>query len=128
MKLKLAIIMMAASVILAMTLAAASSVEGSFIEEPENESIEKIVQVASEVSDLEAPNGCYLVNASIVGNYYVAYYSTDDGSSARSNHIDLGRPLPQWTEYYVLVHRLGSNETIIYDPRVWVLSNEYGKG
>ena len=189
MKAKLAIIMMAASVILAMTLAAASSVEGSFIGEPENESavaapnrgtgstptvtggtslvssmpvsstggtslqtggasgiqisstggtslqtggasgIQKQLQIASEISDLEAPNGCYMVNATIVGGYYIAYYSTDDGSSARSNHIELGRPpFPEWTEYYVMVHKLGSNETTIYDPRVWELSKEYGKG
>ena len=162
---------MAASVILAMTLAAASSVEGSFIGEPENESavaapnrgtgstptvtggtslvssmpvsstggtslqtggasgIQKQLQIASEISDLEAPNGCYMVNATIVGGYYIAYYSTDDGSSARSNHIELGRPpFPEWTEYYVMVHKLGSNETTIYDPRVWELSKEYGKG
>ena len=137
MKLNLAIIMVAASVILAMGLAAASSIEGSFIEEPENESIENIqkqVQIASEISKLrqQVPKGYSIVNESIVGGYYIAYYDSDEVET-----VPCEEDVPEWKftvcyhfvdDCHVMVHKLGSNETTIYDPRVWELSKEYGKG
>ncbi len=128
--------MVAASVILAMTLAEASSVEGS-IEEPENESIENIqrqVQMASEITKLrqQVPKGYSIVNESIVGGYYIAYYDSDEVET-----VPCEEDVPEWKftvcyhfvdDCHVMVHKLGSNETNFYDPRVWALGKEYGKG
>ena len=136
MKLNLAIVLMAASVILAMGLAAASSIEGSFIEEPENESIENIqkqVQIASEISKLrqQVPKGYSIVNESIVGGYYIAYYDSDEVETVPCEEDVPGKFTVCFhfvDDCHVMVHKIGSNETTIYDPRVWKLGKEYGKG
>ena len=156
MKLKLAIIIMVAGAILAMAATATASVKlGTTIEEAgvgtggvtgiaslgtggvtetggysaqhANESIENIVQIASEVSRIEIPEGWHLVNETIVGDYYVAYIDANDfpcGENVSEKTLECFHP----HNYHILVHKLGSNETTIYDLRVWVLSEEYGKG
>ena len=134
--------MVAASAILVMVLAitpaVASSKEGS-IEEPENESIENIqrqVQIASEISQArkQVPEGYNIINETVVGGFYVAYIDTDDVEAIRVAPEDVPEGgtfairMHLVHDYHVVVHRLGSNETIMYDPMVWELSKEYGKG
>ncbi len=152
--------MVAASVILAMAATATASVKlGTIIEEAgvgtggvtgasssgtggtggyshvgQNESIENI-QIASEISQLQqqVPKGYSIINESIVGGYYIAFYDSDEVET-----VPCGEDVPKGGgfvvcfhlvhDYHVLVHKFGSNETTIYDPRVWALSEEYGKG
>ncbi len=91
------------------------------------ENIERQVQIASELSRIEMPEGWHLVNETIVGDYYVAYIDADDfpcGENVSEETLECFHP----HNYHILVHKLGSNETTIYDLRVWALSEEYGKG
>ena len=136
---KLILAIMAASAILAMTLAImpaeASIKEGSFIEEPENESIERQLQIASEVSQSrqQVPEGYNIINETVVGDFYVAYIDTDDVET-----VPCGEDVPECGgfticfrlvhDYHVVVHKLGSNQTEFFDPGVWALGKEYGKG
>ena len=122
MKLNLAIIVVVASVILAIGLAAASSVEGSFIEEPTEISIEiQKHQIASELS-AEMPDW-HLENETIMGDYYVALYTTTEVETSREKEAPGGSFLLRFhfvDVYRVVVCKLGSNQMMFF--------KEYGKG
>ncbi len=126
MKANLAIVLMATSAILVMVLAitpaVASSKEGSFIEEPTERSIEiQKHQIASELS-AEMPDW-HLENETIMGDYYVALYTTTEVETSREKEAPGGSFLLRFhfvDVYRVVVCKLGSNQTMFF--------KEYGKG
>lgn len=130
--------------VLAITPAVASSKEGHYsstggtsLSVPQigtgGTTVEKQVQIASEISQSreKVPDGYNLINETIMGGYYIAWYITTEVETSREKAAPGGSFLLRFhfvDDYHVVVHRLGSNETIIYDPMVWELSKEYGKG
>ena len=111
-----------------------SSTGGTSLQTGGASGIQKQVQIASEISELRqrVPKGYSIVNESIVGGYYIAYYDSDEVET-----VPCEEDVPEWKftvcyhfvdDCHVMVHKLGSNETTIYDPRVWELSKENGKG
>jgi hypothetical protein len=91
------------------------------------------VQIASEISNLrqQVPKGYSIVNESIVGGYYIAYYDSDEVETVPCEEDVPGKFTVCFhfvDDCHVMVHKIGSNETTIYDPRVWKLGKEYGKG
>jgi hypothetical protein len=86
--------------------------------------LEQQIQIAKEIDAISIPQGWVLINATIVDDYYIAYYNYSGcvEISCREDPHCIAAARCAYDETHIVVHHLGTNETNYFYPQVWAVA------